>query len=472
MNRLFFGSLRIRLILLVFVAIIPSLILILLTGREARRMSADNTKQDAMQLAMVASGNQDLLIESTRQLLAGLARLPELRQQDSRTCSALFADLLKQYQQYNNIVAVKPNGDLWCSGVPAAGPTNYADRGWFPEVMRTRNFVIGEYVIGRITRKPQSSIAYPIINAAGKVEKIIVTGFGLDWLNRFVARTKLPPGSVLTVIDHNATVLARTLEPEKWVGQTVQQAPIVNAILTQKDQGTLETTGIDGIKRLYAFAPLGTLASGSVYVFIGIPTSVAYAQANWILTRNLAALGLAALLAFIIAWAGGNLFFLSRMNALLHTAKRLEDGDLRARTGITYGTGELSKLAHAFDQMAESLEQRIAERQRAEAEERRNRETAERLAGDMAIMAGIGRLISSTLDIDAVYERFAVKARKLIPFERLAVNLHSLREETVKVAYTFGEEISGRSKGESFPLKGSVSEVLTKKRAGLYSHPR
>ena len=170
-----------------------------------------NAQSDAMQLAIVASGKQDLLIESTRQLLAGLARLPELHQGDLKTCSALFADFLKRHQRYNNIIAVKPNGDLWCSGIPASGSHNYADRGWFPEVMRTKDFVIGEYVIGRVTKKPQSSIAYPIIDAAGKVQKIIVTGFGLGWLNQFVAETKLPPDWMMTVIDRNGIVLARTL---------------------------------------------------------------------------------------------------------------------------------------------------------------------------------------------------------------------------------------------------------------------
>ena len=114
----------------------------------------------------------------------------------------------------------------------------------------------------------------------------------------------------------------------------------------------------------------------------------------------------------------------------------------------------------------------ITERKRMEGEERRNREKAERLAKEMAIIAEIGKVIGSTLDIDEVYERFAAEVRKLIPFDRLAVNLHSLHEENVRVAYVFGEEISGRSKGDLFPLKGSISEVLTKTRAGLYSHPK
>jgi hypothetical protein len=127
MNRFSFGSLRMRLIFLVLIAIIPSLIIILLTGRAERRIAADNAMSDAMQLAVTASGNHDLLIESTRQLMAGLARLPEMRQQNIQACSALFADLLKQYKRYNNIIAVKPNGDLWCSGVPAGPITRTAD---------------------------------------------------------------------------------------------------------------------------------------------------------------------------------------------------------------------------------------------------------------------------------------------------------------------------------------------------------
>ena len=54
----------------------------------------------------------------------------------------------------------------------------------------------------------------------------------------------------------------------------------------------------------------------------------------------------------------------------------------------------------------------ITERKRAEQE--------------IDILAEIGRVIGSTLDIDEVYERFAVNARKLIPFDRLSVNLINL----------------------------------------------
>ena len=96
----------------------------------------------------------------------------------------------------------------------------------------------------------------------------------------------------------------------------------------------------------------------------------------------------------------------------------------------------------------------VTDRRRAEEEQRRDRESAKRLAGEIAIIAEIGRLIGSTLDIDEVYERFAAEARKLIPFDSLIVILKKPREKTLDVAYASGADIPGRRKGDSFPLKG------------------
>ena len=114
----------------------------------------------------------------------------------------------------------------------------------------------------------------------------------------------------------------------------------------------------------------------------------------------------------------------------------------------------------------------ITERKRVEQVERQNREETERLAEEIAIIAEIGRVVGSTLDIDEVYERLAPEAKKLILFDRLAVNLHSLHEENVKVAYVFGEEFPGRHRGDLFPMKNSICEVLTRTRAGLLNFPK
>ena len=67
-----------------------------------------------------------------------------------------------------------------------------------------------------------------------------------------------------------------------------------------------------------------------------------------------------------------------------------------------------------LDSVANTLAGMI-KRRRVEEEQRRDREAAERLAEEMAIIAEIGRLIGSTLDIDEVYERVSCRGPKTDP---------------------------------------------------------
>ena len=61
-------------------------------------------------------------------------------------------------------------------------------------------------------------------------------------------------------------------DPEAWVGESLPEAPIVEAILAQGGEGTAQTRGIDGVLRLYAFTPVpGTRGGEEVYVSIGVP---------------------------------------------------------------------------------------------------------------------------------------------------------------------------------------------------------
>jgi diguanylate cyclase (GGDEF)-like protein/PAS domain S-box-containing protein len=117
----------------------------------------------------------------------------------------------------------------------------------------------------------------------------------------------------------------------------------------------------------------------------------------------------------------------------------------------------------------QSVSRDITERKRIEEELRRNHDFTERLIQEIAIIAEIGRVVGSTLDTEEVYEKFAAEVRKLIPFDRLSVNLHDVDRGIVRPVYVFGEYIAGRQPGDTFPLKGSVSEVLVRTRAGMFS---
>jgi signal transduction histidine kinase len=371
MARLSLASVRARLLLLVLLAVIPALGLTLYTNLEERQLRKTQVQEQAMRLSRLVSADHERLIEDARQLLVTLAAFPAVRDRNRAACNTLFADLLARRSSYANLAVVDADGNVICTALPMTGQVYVGDRVYFQRALETRDFAIGEYQVGRVTGKATLNFGYPVLDDAGHVRAVVVAALDLAWLNQLASQAGLPPGSMLTVIDRNGTILSRYPDEGKWVGKLMPESLVLKAILTQQGNGTTEAPGTDGIPRLFSFAPFGGRAqSANAYVSVGIPAAVAFAGANQILARNLAALGLVAGLALAAAWVGGNLFIVRQIQALVRATKRVAAGELGVRTGLPQGQGELSQLAGAFDQMAESLE-RAHERRLLEEELRR-----------------------------------------------------------------------------------------------------
>jgi signal transduction histidine kinase len=365
------ASLRTRLLLLVLLAVIPALGLAFYTNLEERQLRKALVQEHAMRMSRLVSADHERLIEDARQLLLTLARLPAVRDRNLAACNALFADLLAQRSSYANLGVIDADGNISCSALPITDQVYLGDRVYFRRAFETRDFAIGEYQVGRITGKASVNFGYPVLDDAGIVHAVVFAALDLAWLNKLARQAELPPGTMLTVIDRNGTILSRYPDDGKWIGKLMPEPLVLNAIQTQKGNGTSDAPGADGIPRLFSFAPFGGAAlNADAYVSVGIPAAVAFAGVNQILARNLAMLGLVAALALGAAWVVGNLFIVRQIQTLVEATKRVSAGELGVRTGLPQGQGELSQLAAAFDQMAESLE-RAHERRLQEEELRR-----------------------------------------------------------------------------------------------------
>jgi signal transduction histidine kinase len=104
---------------------------------------------------------------------------------------------------------------------------------------------------------------------------------------------------------------------------------------------------------------------------------------------------------------------------------------------------------------------------RAEEALRRSEEEARQLAQENAAIAEIGLIISSSSDINEVYERFADQVNKLISFDRIVINMIDIQESTVVNVYMAGKGIAGRKVGETYPLKGSGNAEMVRTKSTL-----
>ena len=361
-----FASLRSRLLFLIALAVLPALGLIFYVNVEQRRLAAIQVQDNALGLARLAADEHAQLVQGTHQLLAALAYLPVVRNQDPTECSALFATLLKHYPAYANLGVSRLNGEPFCSAIPLASSVTNASQVWFQRTVSSKEFTVGEYQKSLATGNFTLVLGYPILNDANQVQGVVGVALDLGRLNQLAAQAQLPPGATLTAVDRNGTIIAGYPDSERWLGQRLPEAPLIKALLTRRE-GTAELPGIDGVQRLYAFAQAHDATDFGLYVGIGIPTEVAFAAVRRRLIRNLITVGLIFLFMVTTAWIGSNILVLRPVNALVHATQRLRSGDLGARTEIPQGQGELNQLATAFDDMAEALAQHEAERIRTEA---------------------------------------------------------------------------------------------------------
>jgi len=134
----------------------------------------------------------------------------------------------------------------------------------------------------------------------------------------------------------------------------------------------LETTDASGVPRLYAFESVGENPDGSIplRVVVSINQWVIYSEAHKAFIKTVGGLVVVTTLLLLGGWYGAEMLVLRNLRKLLDVARRVHAGDLTARTGLPGGREEISRLGDAFDQMAQALQDRDAELQRALRESR------------------------------------------------------------------------------------------------------
>lgn len=384
----FFYSLRFRLIVFVLLAALPALAIILYSGIEQRQQAVEEAKQSTLRTVRSLVSQHELLIESTRSTLITWAHLIQFSEEGGLRCSEIFSHLREtHYPYYSAFYIADLNAHVLCTMPQGDLPADLEGCRHYQELILANDFTFGEYHLCRNTGKGVISLGYPIEDGQGVKKAVINASIDMAWFNKIAEDIHLPGDSTLTVIDRAGIILAHYPDPDTWVGKQMPEYSVGGRILEQKE-GTAEGIWVDNIERLYAFIPLrGT--EDSVFVAIGIPAAEAFEKSQQTNLRNLLLLGAATLLALLVAWFLGDIFLVRQTQALVETTNRLASGDLSARTQAEYERSELGALARSIDSMADSLAEREAERDRAEASIKEYARELERSNKDLSDFANV-----------------------------------------------------------------------------------
>jgi len=347
-------TIRAQLLTLVLVTIAPFLLLVAFNILEHRERAREEALHDASFVARLISARVEDHLRGIDTLLAtaGVLVGADLSAVDAND-EKLKALQSSVPRHFSGISVLSTDGRMLNSSTAPRAEReqlDFSDRDYFQGAMAQRNLVLGKTVVSRTSGKWIVVAARPLLAADGSVRAVVSASILLETFQELLAQTVLPPGSLMTVLDGEGTILARSVDPLRWIGTNVSASPNIQSV--RKDgEFSGETIAADGAARLAGYA---TVSAVPWIVYVGIPGSVVLERARRELTQ------LSGLALCVALFAGLLAYLLAReitrpVEAIAESAKRAAAGTMNFQVPAT-GATEIVNVASQFNRMLESLE--------------------------------------------------------------------------------------------------------------------
>jgi len=347
-------------------------------------------KEQAAGVAATAAAQLDSYLAGLDAMASAVARHPVVVSLDGEKANRLFVDLLDSRPLVTNLILLSPDGRVLGAGRPLPPGFDRVEWPFIPDVIHTKQPYVTDFETSPFSGKSVVALVYPIRDEHDAAAVgVLVLGVDLVRLQTVFASVPLPEGSVISVVDREGVVIARSAEADKFIGQKSGTPPVTPGA----PPVTSLRTGLDGAQRFY-----GDVAAmqGAWTVSVGIPRAVLLARILPVWARNLAIatamITAMVLLGLIIVWQTT-----MHLNRLRSAAQRIADGDLSPLHRAPTPNLEFAQLQDTFITMAVSLRDTRDALNRQMAQERKLNEVLQSLQRQVVRqerLAAVGLLVS------------------------------------------------------------------------------
>ncbi len=442
LKKLLFSSFRKLFLFLVSIALLPSLLIIVLSGLEYGRSLEQSVRLEALRQVETFALVQNTITQSVRQTLTTLAALPAFIDGDTEEQSAILEEVLRRNPDYINLTAMDRTGTVTVS--PGLEPgVDLSMRKHVQEALAGADFTTGEFILARVGEEPAFPFSISLRNRDDEVIGLISAVYRLSSYASVFDRLNLPSGAMLGITDHaGIRIFFHPRKETNPVGSPIKES-VWEAINAGSEAATLTDFGSDGIRRFYAFRKMCLPDKTEPYLnlVLGIPEESALAPARRILRRNLILIAITALFSMSASAFLGYLLLESKLLMVTRTVSEIETGNLSARIRISKAPKEIREVALAIDTMAEALEKRNRERDEAERElsealrekETLLREIHHRVKNNLQlILSMISLERGNSTSIDSFAEQIENKVRAMSSVHELMYQSDTLADIEIK----------------------------------------
>ena len=322
----FLTSIRGRLIFLVLLLVVPATLLVYKTALDNRTLQLAEARNRLHGIAQLTALNLQRDIRTVLQEGRMLSQVSAVRDFKEPRCSDWLAQMMAGNAELANLIVVATDGAVRCSGPQAVQLLqNYADQPYFQKAMQSGSAVVDRPIFDRHSGKHSLPIALPIKNAAGQASGLIVALLDLNQHGQLMAQSQRIPGMTFLIWDDTGKLLFRYPDDEHLSGKQFTDPALAAAIVAKDSDGTLETPGFDGVRRVFGFvAPPAEYADSGIYTGVNVPVATLYAAADALVTKALWTMAAIALIGLAAAWFIGKQLIWRQIKALSDANTRLE----------------------------------------------------------------------------------------------------------------------------------------------------
>jgi signal transduction histidine kinase len=315
------------------------LLLIWIYGTQVRREELE-ARATALQIARTTAARMRSLHTDSVALMREMSSRPGIRNLDRAPCDSLFA-IVDFFPQYADLLLFDRAGTLVCAAQPAPEDRAVAElaRQWIATTLRDGRLLANTPVIRPLAKRWMSVLSAPVRGLDGSVNGTLV----LVQLPEAFAES-LPPDAVMTILDRDGTIVARSADPHLWTGRSARGISVAELALLRED-GAAEAISVDGVSRQYGFSSVPELGW---HIYVGIPTATVMQPVRQMFVRGATAgaiiIILVVLLAVLLARA------VERPVAALSRAAEGAAAGAFGQVSVA-GPREIAQLAQTFNTM-------------------------------------------------------------------------------------------------------------------------
>lgn len=170
-------------------------------------------------------------VANTRAVLQTVAWRPLVRAMDPARCDPGLRELLDLYPPASNFLVVDREGRILCGAIPPprGRAVRIVDDAVLRDVLATGGFALSRPIIGRISQRWTVAAVQPVVGADGAIAGTISMSIDLGSWNLFSIESEAPADTVIALLS-GSVVIARTSEPEAWIGRDVAGSDIMEHV--------------------------------------------------------------------------------------------------------------------------------------------------------------------------------------------------------------------------------------------------